>query len=76
MILSLNNAKKRKNAKCIFIYDFSKLYTKLPLNKFLDILFQLILLFFKEVTKFSLELALKERRFEVKRLYWDVLLTH
>ena len=37
---TLNNTNKRKTAKCISTYDFSTFYTKLPLNKLLDVFFQ------------------------------------
>ena len=39
---TLNKIAKREKAKCFSTYDFKTLYTKLPHNKLLDVLIQLI----------------------------------
>lgn len=45
-----------------YIYDFSTLNTKLPHNMHLDVPFELTdFCYFKEVTKLSLKLELKEK---------------
>ena len=47
----INKINKRKNAKQLSTFDFSTLYTNIPHDKLLDILYKVVDFVFKEGTK-------------------------